>query len=212
MLVGSLMAQGGIIATLLHNMLLRELVLAALILLLLIRFYFKYVNAATRKNERIRRRRTRQTIVNTRILLLVLGVALVGVLAYDRVLPHFGYGAQAAQTTASSARSSVAKISVSAQATSQKSSSEKASSVTASSSSSAPVTEKRAVAIVKHYYKEHPNDSGADVDSFSFVQKGTDSAGAPVFEVGGYINNQDGSTAQQHLYYVHKDGKFDIAY
>jgi cytoskeletal protein RodZ len=210
------MASGGIGDTLLHNMLLRELVLVALILMLLIRFYFQYVNAATRKIERIRRRRTRQTLVNTRIALTILVVALLAVLAYDRLLPHFGYGAQAARVSQTSAHSSIAKISVSSSSTSAKTSSSRssqaASSTTTSSSSSTEITAKRAVAIVKSYYSKHPNDSGANVDSYSYVEKGTDDSGAPVFEVGGFVTNQDGSSSQQHLYYVHKDGKFDIAY
>lgn len=181
------------------NMWTRELVLVALIVLLLVRFYFRYVKAVSHQGERTRRRRTHKTLVNTRVALVVLVIALLAVVGYDRVLPHF-VDSKTTQTAVSHSQSSTATSSVAAKSSSEKS----------SSASSGPVDAQRAVAIVKGYYEKNPTDTTNNgVDTYKYVQKGSDSSGAQVFEVGGYGN---GSDTIVHLFYVHADGKFDLAY
>ena len=63
-----------------------ELVSVGVLLLLLVRVYFRYVSAATQPNLRIRRRRTATTLVHTRVWLVILVIGLLALFGYD----HFG--------------------------------------------------------------------------------------------------------------------------
>ncbi|WP_125707253.1 hypothetical protein [Lacticaseibacillus porcinae] len=89
-------------ASLLHNMLLRELVLVALLVIVLISFYIRFRAAGKKEYVRTRERRLAQVVSSARKQIIVVLVLLAAVLVYDRVLPHFGIGAQAAQTATSS--------------------------------------------------------------------------------------------------------------
>lgn len=89
-------------ASLLHNMLLRELALVVVLVIVLISFYIRYRAAVNKEYVRTRERRLAQVVSSARKQLIVVLVLLAGVLVYDRVLPHFGIGAQAAQTATTS--------------------------------------------------------------------------------------------------------------
>ena len=92
-------------ASLLHNMLLRELVLVGLLVIVLISFYLRFHAAGKKKYVRTRERRLAHVVSSARKQIVVVLVLLAGVLVYDRVLPIFGMGAQAAQTAVSSSQS-----------------------------------------------------------------------------------------------------------
>ncbi|WP_390410023.1 hypothetical protein [Lacticaseibacillus jixiensis] len=189
------------------NMWFRELVLVALIVLLLVRYYFRYVSAVKSNGLRSKRRRTHNVLVNTRVALVILVLALVAVVGYDRVLPKLNIGgAKTAQAAKPAAKASSHHKVAAKKSSKKKSSSSK-------SSSSAPLDATRAVAIVKGYYEKNPDDTTNNgVTSYQFVQKGSDSTGAQVYQVGGYGVGQDGSQQLLHMFYVHADGKFDVAY
>ncbi len=136
-------------ASLLHNMLLRELALVGVLVIVLIIFYIRFRAAGKKEYVRTRERRLAQVVSSARKQLIVVLILLAGVLVYDRVLPHFGIGAQAAQSATSSQKSSIQKLtkkeraarlkkaeSVSKQAKSLSESISKSSSVAAKASSS----------------------------------------------------------------------------
>lgn len=88
--------------SLIHNMLFREVLLGVVVLLVLISFYVRYRSAAHRQYVRTRERRMALVVRSARRQLVAALVLLAAVLVYDRVLPHFGMGAQAQATAASS--------------------------------------------------------------------------------------------------------------
>lgn len=192
----------------------RELVLVALIVLLLVRYYFRYVNAVRTKGLRSQRRRTQSVLANTRVALVILFVALLAVVGYDRVLPHFVTGSHTTQVAKSSSKpSSSRKVAVKQTSSKHKAATSKQKTASSKATSTKTVDSTRAVAIVKGYYKKHPEDTTNNgVSSYQYVQKGSDSTGAQVYQVGGYGAGADGSQQLLHMFYVHADGKFDVAY
>ena len=85
-----------------HNMLARELAVVGLLVIVLIAFYFRYTAAAHKKYARTREHRMAIVVRSARRQLTVVAILLAGVVIYDRVLPHFGFGAPAVTETASS--------------------------------------------------------------------------------------------------------------
>jgi ABC-type Fe3+ transport system permease subunit len=83
-------------------MLLRELALVVVLVIVLISFYIRFRAAGKKEYVRTRERRLAQVVSSARKQMIVVLVLLAAVLVYDRVLPHFGIGAQAAQTATSS--------------------------------------------------------------------------------------------------------------
>lgn len=90
-------------ASLIHNMLFREGLLALLVVVVLISFYVRYRHAASRQYVRTRERRMTAVVHSARRQLVAALVLLAAVLVYDRVLPLFGMGA-APQAAASSSQ------------------------------------------------------------------------------------------------------------
>lgn len=88
--------------SLLHNLLVRELALVAVLVIVLISFYIRYTHAAHKEFVRTRERRMALVVRSARRQLAVVLVLLAAVLVYDRVLPHWGIGASAARQSATS--------------------------------------------------------------------------------------------------------------
>ncbi|MCI2032925.1 MAG: hypothetical protein LKJ69_05925 [Lactobacillus sp.] len=95
-----------------NNLLVRELAVGLLLVIVLISFYIRYAKAAHRQYERTREHRMAMVIRSARRQLVVVLILLIGVLVYDRVLPHWGVGARTApvvESTTSSQKQSATK-------------------------------------------------------------------------------------------------------
>lgn len=201
------------LASLRASLWLRELFIVLLILITLVIFYRRYVFYARQKAGDPRRRRSHldNTVFYTRWALIVLGIVLVGTVAYDRVLPHWGLGAST--TVAEKAPVKQAKKAAatsSTQATSAKKVTKtKQKKTTKKTKKAKKITARRAVAIVQDYYENNPStvDDTSSV-TYDFIQKTRDENGSLIYEIGGYDANQQ----QIHDYEVHQDGKFDVSY
>ncbi|KRM87065.1 hypothetical protein [Lacticaseibacillus thailandensis] len=221
-----------------HNMLFREIIIVVLMVWVLFRFYHEYMRAANSHSDRIRRFGTRNIVIFTRKVLVTLLLVLVLVLAYDRVLPHWGIGAEQAlaarkadRANSQSQAASLQRVSrSSSKATSSKRVSSKVShssqtkqsshksktrrsrkQVAKRSSSSQNLnrgSKQTAVAIVQRYFKKHPDEKSSDIDTFKYAGK-TTAYERVAYQVGGYAK---GNTKMLHLFYVYKDGRIATVY
>lgn len=216
------MLLGFSLASLRTSLWLRELFIVLLIVITLAIFYRRYVFYARQDTEDPRRRRSHldNTVFFTRWVLIGLVLVLVGTVTYDRVLPHWGFGATTTTVAekapvkqakkakvAASSHLSAKKVSVASKVSTTTQKTKKTTKKSTQKTQS--VTAQRAVAIVQKYYKHHPS-TVHDTSSvtYDFVQETRDDNGSLVYEVGGYDANQQ----QIHDYEVHQDGKFDVHY
>ncbi|WP_288761875.1 hypothetical protein [uncultured Lacticaseibacillus sp.] len=127
-----------------HNMLLREIALVVLMVWVIIRFYHEYMRAANSRSDRVRRFGTRNIVLYTRKVLLALAIIFALVMVYDRVLPHWGIGAEQALTGSDAIVTSSSKVAQkSSKSTKAKSSSKSSRSVVAKSSSKSKSSTKK---------------------------------------------------------------------
>lgn len=160
----------------------REFLIVLLIIILLIHFYYHFVATAKRAGARSRPRRLHSIIMHTRILLAALVLLLICTTVYDHVI-----------------------------LTKQETKQTDSSSITVSHKtrhvSKKQKNNQHAVEIVKGYYHKNPNEKKSHVHNYKYVGRGTDND-VSIIKVGGY--NSAGTL--EHMFYVHKDGMFDVAY
>lgn len=188
----------------------QELVWGVLLVLVIIGYVRRFNHIGRTQHLRTQRRHHQETIGHTRLLaiLIVIGAALT--FAGHQFWPQVSAVADhiTGVSTSKSSSSTHHKKSTS-KASSKKSSTSKKKS---SSSSTKTVTAESAVTIVEGYYKDHPDEQTDTISQYKAVGTGSDSAGAYVFKVGAYGVDDTGATSELHEYWVHRDGKFDVAY
>ncbi|WP_407893941.1 hypothetical protein [Lacticaseibacillus sp. N501-2] len=196
----------------------QELVWGVLLVLVIIGYVHRFNHIGRTQHLRTQRRHHRQTIGHTRWLaiLIVIGAALTFV--GHRYWPQVSAVAQRVyqvsatklgRTSSHKAKPVASKSTASAHTASKKASSSKPK---AKSSSTKAVTATTAVKIVKGYFKAHPSEQTDTISSYKAAGTGNDSAGAFVYKVGAYGVDDTGATSELHEYWVHRDGKFDVAY
>ena len=198
----------------------QELVWGVLLLLVIIGYVRRFNHIGRTQHLRTQRRHHRETIGHTRFLaiLIVIGAALtfaghqfwpqVQAVA-DRVDGVSASKSSSASSHRAKLAASKSKAKSSSLAASKKKSTTKQS---AKSSSSKEVTSASAVKIVKGYFKKHPEDQTDTISSYKANGTGSDSQGSFVFKVAAYGVDDTGATTELHEYWVHRDGKFDVAY
>ncbi len=195
-----------------HNLLVRELFIVFLIVMVIVAYVHRYVNASKADYSRTRARRMTKTVGQTRTRLIVLVILLVAVLGYDRVYPMLTH--QTTQThqvaKASSSKHTVKKVA----ATKKKKTSTSSSSATSSSSSTTvddgPLTKKKAAQIVANYYAQNPGESADASETYKCTQRGNGSANIAVYIVTGYKKDASNQLVQTHTYWVYPNQKFAV--
>jgi len=190
-------------------------VLGALILLVLIIFYFAYSKYARQKIARHAVNGLERLLKRTRLILIILVLALAGDLGYGHFSPqnsaiHMNLFARTSKVF-SSVKNKV--FDKSAESSSmdlkKKESSEKASSKKASSEKKEQ-SEKNAVKIVKGYYEKQGTQT--NVEKYEFIKtKISRYSKDKVYEVGAY-ETENGKLVQVHDYEVNTKGKFNLLY
>lgn len=186
----------------------QELVWGGLLILLLISYVLRFNHIGRTQQLRTQRRHHRRAIGHTRILgiLIVIGAGLT--FAGHQFWPEVS--ALADRVAGVAAVKSSSKAKAKSTSTSTRTTSSKASSSSSSTASSTQtVTAESAVEIVKGYFAKHPGDQADSISSYKAVGTGSDAVGAFVYKVGAF--GADG-TSELHEYWVHRDGKFDVAY
>lgn len=198
-------------AIIFHARWVRELVLVELIILVLFLYVRRFRAYAQNSAGRTRVTKLSKTIGRTRIVLFALVLIFAGTLVYDRVLPHWGMGAEEArigkkatmvQAEKSAASSSSSESTSASKLPAAKSSSKKPAAVASSikAANTGSMNSEQAVSLISRYY--------GDGATYHFITKTVDANGVTVYQVGRF--DSDGTL--KNLYYVHKDGNFDIAY
>ncbi len=189
----------------------QELVWGVLLVLLIIGYVRRFNHIGRTQHLRTQRRHHQETIGHTRLLaiLIVIGAALT--FAGHQFWPQVSAVADRVTgvSTSQSSSSTHKKQSASKASSKEDSSSKKKSS---SSSSTKTVTAESAVIIVEGYFESHPDEQTDTISQYKAVGTGSDSLGARVFKVGAYGVDDTGATSELHEYWVHRDGKFDVAY
>ncbi|WP_127848341.1 hypothetical protein [Lacticaseibacillus hulanensis] len=212
-----------ILDIILHNLLVRELFIVFLIVVVMLRYISKYVGASRNPNPRIRTRRMATTLKDTRGMLIVLVIALVAVIGYDRVIrPHF---ASAPVETHKVAKKKTPKIvdvnsksssdSSTKKATKKKQESIKGAITATSGSVMVPdgdMTKAKAVAIVANYFGQHPEEKAQASAAYKCEKKGKGDASIAVYMVTGYERKDNGKLKSEHMYWVYPSGKFTTKY
>lgn len=198
-----------------HNMLLRELFIGFLMLLVVLRYIIRYMRASRNNNVRIRNRKMATTVKDTRILLILLLVILLGVIGFDRVLPHFVNQPITSHKVATK-KSVPAKTSSKKKTTST--SKTKAAVVsgvlTAADATTVPdgaMDADKATAIVAHYFANNPDEDGA-ADAYKCTTEGKGDADVAMYKVTGYAKDANGKLTADHMYWVYANGKFTTKY
>lgn len=195
----------------------RELSVVALILLLIVVYYFRYVHFAKLPDSRLHRRWLDKLISGTRRVMIVMVLALVALVVYDRVvMPRLSAAAPVKQAQSSSkkpaATSSSAKKTTKADTT-------KKQKAKASSSSSGEIIDATEHAlstqqyhdllVVQNYFKKNPDATSA-AEVYRYRGQVTGNAGLKVTEIGGYKKYGQNKLKLTHLYWVYPSGQFDV--
>lgn len=191
----------------------RELSVVALIVLLIVAYYFRYVHFAKLTDTRTHRRWLDDLIRGTRRVLIVMVVALVGLVVYDRVvIPRQSAASTQAVRSANTKKTSVKKKSHAKAVSSSRPDK------TASSSSGEiidaaehPLDDQQYhdLLIVQGYYKDNPN-AGDNAATFRYRGQETGNAGVKVTEIGGYRKLGKNKLKLTHVYWVYPSGQFDV--
>lgn len=192
----------------------RELSVVALIVLLIVAYYFRYVHFAKMSDTRLHRRWLDDLVRGTRRVMIVLVVALVGLVVVDRViLPRQGVtSAQSVKSSSSSRHVPTKAVSTHAKASGKK----KAKATKSSSGEVIDATEHALTTqqyhdlmIVQDYYAKNPDDSKAAAQ-YRYRGQAVGNAGVKVTEVGGYRKISQNRLKLTHVYWVYPSGKFDV--
>lgn len=196
----------------------RELSVAALILLLIIVYYFRYVHFAKLSDTRLHRRWLDNLIRGTRRVMIVMVLALVALVVYDRVIMPRA-ASSAAPVTSARSSSKAAQKSTKKQSAAKVSSSTKKAKSSSSSATSGEIidaTEHRLstqqyhdLQVVENYFKKNPSDPNATA-VFRYRGQATGNAGLKVSEIGGYKELSKNRLKLIHVYWVYPSGQFDV--
>ena len=210
-----------ILDIILHNLLVRELFVVFLIVIVILRYIHHYTKASRSTNQRIRTRKMGTPLKDTRTLLILLVVVLVGVLGYDRIWPHFsGQPVQShkvakQKTTSIKVASSKSSVKAKVKKTSASSASIKGAVTATSGSVTIPdgsMSKKKAAAIVANYFAKNPSESAQASDAYKCLKVGNGDASIAVYMVTGYVKNNNGKLKAKHMYWVYASEKFTTKY
>ncbi|MFD1440033.1 hypothetical protein [Lacticaseibacillus hegangensis] len=197
----------------------RELSVGALILFMIIAYYFRYLHFAKMSDTRLHRRWLKKLVSGTRRLLIVLVIALIGLIVYDRLLsPQIAASASHIRTSSSSKKRGDRKSSKSSSKENKASTKSKRKKEVSYSASgevinaterSLTTSEYGALLTVQNYFKKNPNDSNAaPTYRYRGIKRGN--AGIQVDEIGGYRKYGKNQLMLEHLYWVYPSGQFDV--
>ncbi|WP_125704421.1 hypothetical protein [Lacticaseibacillus daqingensis] len=191
-----------------QNLLARELGLVALLVLAIVVYYFRYVHAARTLRGRRQRGQLTRLISGTRFFMVVVAMALVAVLAYDRVWPHLAprFQPRAAVSSSHAAPASTAKAGATTATSSQASTSAQTASAATSVSETAQA--RAAVQLVNDYYSQHADELSDALVVYQFLGETTGRAGITVQRVGGFVKHGTKLT-QTYEFWVYPGDQFD---
>lgn len=195
----------------------RELSVVALIILLVVVYYFRYVHFAKLSDTRLHRRWLEDLVRGTRRVMIVLVVALVGLVVFDRViLPRQGVSsAQAVKSSSSRKRTPAKSSSAHAETTSKKAKNKAKASQSSrgeiidASEHSLTTQQYHDLLIVKNYYDKNSGDTNSAAQ-YRYRGQAVGNAGIKVTEIGGYRELSKNRLKLTHVYWVYPSGKFDV--
>ncbi|MFD1393598.1 hypothetical protein ACFQ3L_08485 [Lacticaseibacillus jixianensis] len=188
----------------------RELSVAALIILLIIVYYFRYLHFARLPDTRLHRRWLDKLIHGTRRVMIVFAVALVGLVVYDRlIMPRMSTSATASATSSKRAPADRTKKKAAPKASAKKQAASSSGEVIDATEHPLSSQQYHDLLVVENYYKKNATDENA-AEAYRYRGQATGNAGVKVTEIGGYQKLGSKKLKLTHLYWVYPSGQFDV--
>ncbi|GEN95835.1 hypothetical protein [Pediococcus ethanolidurans] len=189
--------------------------LGFLIIIVLVVFYFAYSKYALQKAGRNAINGLTRVIKRTRLILIILIIALAGDLGYGHFSNqnstiHLNLISRTGRLFSSVKNKFFDKSAESSSSSESAKKARESSKLASSKKKAKEMTGAKAVAIVKNYYAKQKTES--DVEQYKFIKSKISTVSQKkVYEVGAY-KTENGKLVQVHDFEVNAKGKFDLLY